>query len=146
MYHCLIAAAHQVEEGRLEEIERRRQPRPQQHQQGKADPHDPGGLPVIPPAPGNGKQGRAPGTAEVGKGGNNVRCRHHQPDTGKSVPPNGVNVPNKGPVHHIIEDNGQLGHRQRDCQGEDIFRDAPLGKVIFSPLSHIIPPICFFLL
>ena len=35
---CLIAAAHQVKEGRLEEIERRRQPRPQQENRDDDNP------------------------------------------------------------------------------------------------------------
>ena len=126
MGYRLVAAAHQVEERGLEEVKARRQRRPQQEQEGEADPHNPGGPLIVAPPPGNGEQGRAAGAAEVGKGGDDIGCRHHQPDAGKGIPANGVDVSDEGAVHHIIQDDRQLGYCQRDSQGQDVLGDTAL--------------------
>ena len=100
--HGAVAAPHQVEEGRLEQVKARRQRRAQQEQQGEADPHDPGRLLVLSPSPGDGEQRRAAGAAQIGKGGDDVGGRHHQPDAGEGVPADGVNMADERSVHHII--------------------------------------------
>ncbi len=124
--HCLRAAAHQVEDGLVKEVEEDSQSRPQQYQEREADTHDPGGPFAVPLAPGDGAQGRAAGAAEVGKGVDDVGDGHHQADAREGVPPDGVNVADKRPVHHIVEYHRQLRHCQGDCQGEDVLGNPAL--------------------
>ena len=102
------------------------QSRPQQHQEREADAHDPGGPFAVPLAPGDGAQRRAAGTAEIGKGVDDVGDGHDQADAREGVPPDGVNVADKRPVHHIVEYYRQLRHCQGDCQGEDVLGNPAL--------------------
>ena len=133
--HGLVAAAHQVEEGLVEEVEHRREGRAQKEQEGKGHAHDAACPLVVPLPPGDGAQRCAAGAAEVGKGVDDIRHRHHQANAGEGVPAHGVNVADEGPVHHVVEHHRQLGHREGDGQRQDVLGDAALGKVV-SPRSH----------
>lgn len=80
----------------MEQVEEHGQPSTQQQEECEADTHDPGGPLVVPLAPGNGAQRRAAGSAQIGKGGDNVGNRHDQADAGKGVPADGVDMADKG--------------------------------------------------
>ena len=133
-----VAGPEQVEDGPPERQAQHRQARAEEEQQGKGVAHDALGLPVLPPPPVDGAQGRAPHAAQVGKG-------HEDGDDGQAqAQPRQGQVAGQAaqihPIHHVIQDVDELGHRHGQGHVDDIAGHPASGEVILSRICRNCSP------
>ncbi len=84
----------------------------------------------VPLAPADGEEGRAPGAAQVGKAHDDGHDGDGQPQTGEGQVAAPRQAAQIDAVHHAVQHVDELGHRHGQGQGQNIFGDAPLGKVV----------------
>ena len=126
------AGPEEVEDGLLEGQEKGGAHRPQDEQQQKGAAHHPFRLLVVPPAPADGAQGRAPGAAQVGEAHQNGHDGHGHPQAGEGQAVAGGEVAQVDPVHHAVQHVDQLGRRHGQGQTHNVAGDASPGKVVLT--------------
>ena len=102
---------------------------------------------VILGSPGDGEQGRAAVAVEIGKGRDQGGQGEGQPDAGEGHGPHVGQVADVDPVHHIVQQLDQLGHRQGHRLGHNAAPDLSFCKITgvfcFHPLWVPFLPQCY---
>ena len=123
-----VAGPEQVEHGPLDDQKQGGDRRSEDQEQGKGVSHDPFCFLSVSPSPLHGAQRRAAGAAQIGKAHDNGDHRHCQAQPGEGQVAG--QQPQIDAVHHAVQHVDELGQRHGEGQGQNVFGDAPLGKVV----------------